>query len=50
MEEGYSVALAGRHLDSLRETIQLANSDQDLALAVPTDVTKEDSVEALYSN
>lgn len=49
MEEGYSVALAGRHLDSLRETIQLANSDHDLALAVPTDVTKEDSVKALFT-
>ena len=49
MEEGYSVALAGRHLDSLRETIQIANSDHDLAIAVPTDVTKEDSVKDLFT-
>ena len=45
LKAGYSVALAGRRQDALEETAKDAG---DAALVVPTDVTKSDSVKALF--
>ncbi|MGI5354921.1 SDR family oxidoreductase [Streptomyces sp. CA-252508] len=45
-EEGWSLALAGRRAEPLRETAALAGTD---ALCVPTDVTSPDAVTALFA-
>lgn len=46
--EGYTVVLAGRHADALRETeVAIGGSASD-TLAVPTDVTDAASVNALF--
>jgi NAD(P)-dependent dehydrogenase (short-subunit alcohol dehydrogenase family) len=45
--DGYHVVLAGRRADALAETIDLAGNDR--MLAVPTDVSDPDSVEALFA-
>ncbi len=45
---GYSVVLAGRRLERLQETVCAMGSGKD-ALAVPTDVSKPDSVNALFA-
>jgi len=49
LEAGYSVALAGRRADALAESVKLAGADGARALAVPTDVTKPESVRALFA-
>ena len=46
--EGYSVVLAGRRSESLRETIDKAGSGADM-LAVPTDVADPAQVKALFA-
>jgi NAD(P)-dependent dehydrogenase (short-subunit alcohol dehydrogenase family) len=46
LKDGYSVALAGRRRDALEETARLFSSN---ALVVQADVTKPDSVRALFS-
>jgi NAD(P)-dependent dehydrogenase (short-subunit alcohol dehydrogenase family) len=48
LKAGYSVGLAGRRADKLEETVKLAGADGERALAVPTDVTNPDSVQALF--
>jgi NAD(P)-dependent dehydrogenase (short-subunit alcohol dehydrogenase family) len=48
LKAGYSVALAGRRADALAESVKLAGADGARALAVPTDVTKPESVGALF--
>jgi len=48
LAEGYSVALAGRRPEALRETFALAGPAGSGALAVPTDVTDPESVRALF--
>jgi NAD(P)-dependent dehydrogenase (short-subunit alcohol dehydrogenase family) len=48
LRAGWQVALAGRRADALEETIRLADKDAERALAVPTDVTRPDSVRALF--
>lgn len=45
LQNGYSVALAGRRQDALEETAQLAGGE---SLVVPTDVSKPDEVQALF--
>jgi NAD(P)-dependent dehydrogenase (short-subunit alcohol dehydrogenase family) len=45
---GWSVALAGRRADALHETAALAGPGAPV-LAVPTDVTREDQVDALFA-
>ena len=45
LQDGYSVALAGRRQDALEETAQLAGGN---SLVVPTDVSKPDQVQALF--
>jgi len=48
LRAGWRVALAGRRADALDETIRLAGEHAGRALAVPTDVTRADSVRALF--
>jgi NAD(P)-dependent dehydrogenase (short-subunit alcohol dehydrogenase family) len=48
LRAGWRVALAGRRADALDETIRLAGEYAGRALAVPTDVTRADSVRALF--
>jgi NAD(P)-dependent dehydrogenase (short-subunit alcohol dehydrogenase family) len=48
LAEGYHVALAGRRADALDETAALAGAGTR-ALAVPTDVTQPDAVDALFA-
>ena len=48
LREGYAVVLAGRREDALRETAGESGAVGDRALVVPTDVTKADSVRALF--
>ena len=45
---GYRVVLAGRRQQQLHETIALAGASQGQIMAVPTDVTRPDSVRALF--
>ena len=49
LAEGYNVVLAGRRADALAETIALAGAHAGRALAVPTDVTLPESVDALFA-
>lgn len=48
LNEGYSVALAGRRRDALEETVAAAGPAGARALAVPTDVSDPLSVQALF--
>ena len=48
LRDGYRVALAGRHRDTLAETAA-ASGAGDRALVVPTDVADPDAVEALFA-
>jgi NAD(P)-dependent dehydrogenase (short-subunit alcohol dehydrogenase family) len=45
---GYSVALAGRRPEALRDTVARAGLDSSRVLAVPTDVTEPSSVRKLF--
>lgn len=47
LQNGYSVALAGRRQDALEETARLAGGS---SLVVPTDVSKPDEVQALFAS
>ncbi len=49
LEEGFSVVLAGRRLEALEETRELAGENAVHALSVPTDVCDRDSVSALFA-
>ena len=49
LEDGYSVALAGRRVEPLEATVRDAGEDGSRALAVPTDVGDPASVSALFS-
>jgi NAD(P)-dependent dehydrogenase (short-subunit alcohol dehydrogenase family) len=48
LREGYSVVLAGRRRETLEQTVAEAGPDGTRALAVPTDVSDESSVAALF--
>jgi NAD(P)-dependent dehydrogenase (short-subunit alcohol dehydrogenase family) len=48
VREGYATVLAGRRKEALQETVALAGAGAKV-LAVPTDVTKPASVDALFS-
>ena len=48
-KDGYSVAIAGRRADALDATVKAAGPDAARMLAVPTDVTKPASVQALFA-
>jgi len=49
LEEGYSVALAGRRAEPLAATVEAAGAVGAKALAVPTDVSDPASVVALFA-
>ncbi len=49
LQEGYSVALAGRRLEPLQTTVTEAGASGSRALIVQTDVSDPDSVRALFS-
>ena len=46
--DGYRVVLAGRHRDTLEETVVLSGADPKQALVVPTDVTDPAAVARLF--
>jgi NAD(P)-dependent dehydrogenase (short-subunit alcohol dehydrogenase family) len=48
LRRGYKVALAGRRLDALQETVHRAGEHQGNALAIATDVADPASVAALF--
>ncbi len=48
LAEGYGVALAGRHGETLEATAEMAGDDAERALAVVTDVGDAESVAALF--
>ena len=48
LEAGWQVALAGRRADALEDTRRLAGEASERALPVPTDVTNEGRVQALF--
>jgi NAD(P)-dependent dehydrogenase (short-subunit alcohol dehydrogenase family) len=48
MHAGYHVVLAGRRADALQDTIAKASADGKRLLAVPTDVGRPESVQALF--
>lgn len=49
LDNGYSVALAGRTLSKLEETRELAGNYKDKAIAIATDVADPESVAQLFS-
>ena len=49
LKNGYKVVLAGRRKEALEETASLAGNNAPNALAVPTDVTKRESIQALFA-
>jgi NAD(P)-dependent dehydrogenase (short-subunit alcohol dehydrogenase family) len=49
LEHGWRVTLAGRRSEALDETVRLAGEGGARALAVPTDVTDEAAVAALFA-
>jgi len=49
LQAGYHVVLAGRRADALNETVRLAGDRGGHMLAVPTDVTNPESVQALFA-
>ena len=49
LADGYKVALAGRRLPALEETIVIAGSHSSHAIAIPTDVTIPEQVTNLFS-
>jgi NAD(P)-dependent dehydrogenase (short-subunit alcohol dehydrogenase family) len=46
---GYSVVLAGRRAEALQATAEAAHKDGGKVIAVPTDVSKQESVKALFA-
>ncbi|SFJ80553.1 NADP-dependent 3-hydroxy acid dehydrogenase YdfG [Bosea sp. OK403] len=49
LKDGYRAVLAGRRADALAETIKLSGVPASQALAVPTDVTDQASVQNLFA-
>ncbi len=49
LQEGYSVALAGRRIEPLETTVQEAGPDGERTLVIPTDVGHPEAVEALFA-
>jgi len=48
LADGWHVALSGRRVDALDETVALAGSDGARALAIPSDVSTPDGVKKLF--
>jgi len=49
LKDGYSVVLAGRNLESLKDTIEEAADCGSRAISIPADVTDPQSVESLFA-
>ena len=49
LKDGYSVALAGRREDPLKETVKESGVDESKTLVVPTDVSDPESVQNLFA-
>ncbi len=49
LNDGYSVVLAGRRLEPLQQTVELAAADPARCLCVPTDVGKPEPVRELFA-
>jgi NAD(P)-dependent dehydrogenase (short-subunit alcohol dehydrogenase family) len=49
LEEGYSVALAGRRAEPLEQAVKASGSPGSRTLVVPTDVSSPESVRALFA-
>ena len=49
LKAGYSVAIASRGMEGLQGTIDAAGADGERALAVPTDVGKQEQVDNLFA-
>jgi NADP-dependent 3-hydroxy acid dehydrogenase YdfG len=49
MKNGWSMVLAGRREDALQETVQMGAEYGQKTLCVPTDVTDESSIRALFA-
>jgi len=49
LRDGYSVALAGRRVEALEETVSMAGENGARALAVPTDASDPASVQGLFA-
>lgn len=49
LKDGFSVALAGRRVDALEETVRQAEDAADRTLVVPTDVTDPAAVKNLFA-
>ena len=49
LQEGYSVALAGRRVEALESTVAQAGEAGSRTLVVPTDVTDHASIQALFT-
>jgi NAD(P)-dependent dehydrogenase (short-subunit alcohol dehydrogenase family) len=49
LKDGYRVALAGRRMKALQDTISAAGDGASRAVAVPTDICDETAVRALFS-
>lgn len=49
LRDGYSVVIAGRRYDALKETLTMAGESNSQALAIKTDVTQPDSVRNLFN-
>ena len=47
-QDGYSVVLAGRKLETLKETANMAKDHANRLLTVPTDVTNQESIQNLF--
>ena len=50
LEEGWSVTLAGRRIEALKETAVLAASNEHRSLIMPTDVGSEDEMRRLFNS
>jgi NAD(P)-dependent dehydrogenase (short-subunit alcohol dehydrogenase family) len=49
LNAGYRVALAGRRVEAMEQTVKESGADESQTLVVQTDVTKQDSVRALFA-
>ncbi|MFN0040035.1 MAG: SDR family oxidoreductase [Burkholderiales bacterium] len=49
LKDGYRVVLAGRRADALSQAVKESGAESSRALTVPTDVTKPESVAALFA-
>ena len=49
LKDGYSVVLAGRHIETLEETSAMAGDNGKNAISVVTDVTDPESIKTLFA-